>query len=382
MESCCEEYSGISSGDEDFDVCEDISLKNRFVISDNGENGGKWQAVTKKRKKASSSSSESFANLSTDEKLNSIFAQLNKNFDKISDVENTCRRDIQNVNKYCSELEIKMIKMGQMCEKQEHMSKVLCYRSIDIEARSMRNNLIFYGVTEKFTHKFGDKHLVLRFLENELDINTEDIVIERAHRLGRTSPQLYRDGSDQKRPLIARFRDYNDTEVIMRKVYLLKNSGFGIDRQYPKEISTARSALYKSKEAVDARSSRRKVQIRYPAKLFIDGRCVKDMFPEWFNVLGTNRLVGFNTKLTKEEEDVGTKSKSRAYSNETIVDTLDSSVFIEDNNASSQIRPAHTNINNPETRSGTCDELTECKETVDLPECAQQSTSRQKKKHK
>ncbi|KAH3809821.1 hypothetical protein DPMN_138201 [Dreissena polymorpha] len=66
MESCCEEYSGISSGDEDFDVCEDISLKNRFVISDNEENGGKWQAVTHKRKKASSSSSESFANLSTD----------------------------------------------------------------------------------------------------------------------------------------------------------------------------------------------------------------------------------------------------------------------------------------------------------------------------
>ncbi|KAH3806053.1 hypothetical protein DPMN_134364 [Dreissena polymorpha] len=160
----------------------------------------------------------------------------------------------------------------------------------------------------------------------------------------------------------------------MPKVYLLKNSGFGIDGQYPKEISTARSALYKSREAVDARSSRRNVRIRYPARLFIDGRCVKDMFTDWFNVLWTNRLVGFNTKLTKEE-DVDTKSKSRAYSNETIVDTLESSVFIEDNNASSQTRPAHTN---PETRSGTCDELTECKETVDLPESAQQSTSRQK----
>ncbi|KAH3691414.1 hypothetical protein DPMN_194049 [Dreissena polymorpha] len=129
MESCCEEYSGVSSGDEDFDVCEDISLKKIvlcFVISDKGENGGKWQAVTKKRKKASSSSNESFANLSTDEKLNSIFAQLNKNFEKISDVENACRRDIQNVNKYCSELENKIVKMGQMCERQEHMSKVLC----------------------------------------------------------------------------------------------------------------------------------------------------------------------------------------------------------------------------------------------------------------
>ena len=144
MESCCEEYSGISSGDEDFDVCEDISLKNRFVISDNGENGGKWQAVTKKRKKASSSSSESFANLSTDEKLNSIFAQLNI-FGKISAVGNACSREVQNVHKYCSEQENKIITMEQMFERQEHRSKVLCYRPIDIEARSMQNNLIFYG---------------------------------------------------------------------------------------------------------------------------------------------------------------------------------------------------------------------------------------------
>ncbi|KAH3809820.1 hypothetical protein DPMN_138200 [Dreissena polymorpha] len=149
----------------------------------------------------------------------------------------------------------------------------------------------------------------------------------------------------------------------MRKVYLLKNSGFKIDRQYPKEISTARSALYKSTEAVDARSKRRNVQVRYPARLFIDGRCVKGMFPDWFNVLGTNRLVGFNTKLTKEEV-LGTKSKSRAYSNETIVDNLESSVFIEENKASFQTRPAHTHVNKPETRSGTCDEVIDCTDTA------------------
>ncbi|KAH3843886.1 hypothetical protein DPMN_117419 [Dreissena polymorpha] len=260
MESSCEEYSGVSSGDEDFDVCEDISLKNRFVISDNEENGGKWQVVTKKRK--SSSSRESFANLSTDEKLNSIFAQLNKNFEKISDVENACRRDIQNVNKYCSELENKIIKMGQICERQEHMSMVLCYRSIDIEARSMRNNLIFYGVTEKFTNKFGDKHLVLRFLENELDINTEDIVIERAHRLGRTSPQLYRDGSDQKRPFIARSRDYNDTEVIMRKV---------IDNTQKKSIQQDRHCTSQKKQWMPDRAEEMSRYVTQPDYLLTAG---------------------------------------------------------------------------------------------------------------
>ncbi|KAH3701907.1 hypothetical protein DPMN_076903 [Dreissena polymorpha] len=74
----------------------------------------------------------------------------------------------------------------------------------------------------------------------------------------------------------------------MRKVYLLKNSRFGIYRQYPKEISSARSTLYKSEEAVNARANRMNFQIRYPARLYIDGKCVQDMFPDWFEVLGTN----------------------------------------------------------------------------------------------
>ncbi|KAH3855349.1 hypothetical protein DPMN_097916 [Dreissena polymorpha] len=267
MDTRDEEYSGdsVDEGDEgDFDVCGGISLENRFVISNKGENGGKWQTVAKKIKKASSSNSDSFANLSTDEKLNCIFAQVNKNFEKINDVEDeqhACRKDVKNVHRFCTELENRIIDMERMCVRQEHMSKVLCYRSIDIEARSMRNNLVFYGITERLSYKYGDKQLILNFLQNELDIDTDEICIERAHRLGKSSPQAYRVGTDQKRPLIARFRDYCDTEIIMRKVYLLKNSRFGIDRQYPKEMANARATLYKSEEAVNARANGRKVQI-------------------------------------------------------------------------------------------------------------------------
>lgn len=35
MKRCDEEYSSVSSDDEDFDICEHISVKHRFVISDN-----------------------------------------------------------------------------------------------------------------------------------------------------------------------------------------------------------------------------------------------------------------------------------------------------------------------------------------------------------
>ncbi|KAH3846644.1 hypothetical protein DPMN_088946 [Dreissena polymorpha] len=88
----------------------------------------------------------------------------------------------------------------------------------------------------------------------------------------------------------------------MRKVHLLKNSRIGINSQYPKPISTARSTLSKSTEAVDARSSRRKVKIRYPARLFLDGRCLNNMFPDWFDVLGTSRLCGLDTTSPRKED--------------------------------------------------------------------------------
>lgn len=35
-----------------------------------------------------------------------------------------------------------------MCKRQEATAKLLLYRSIDLELRSMRNNIVIYGVTE------------------------------------------------------------------------------------------------------------------------------------------------------------------------------------------------------------------------------------------
>ncbi|KAH3713303.1 hypothetical protein DPMN_171684 [Dreissena polymorpha] len=113
----------------------------------------------------------------------------------------------------------------------------------------------------------------------------------------------------------------------MRKVYLLKNSRFGRDQQYPKEISSARSTLYKSEAAVDARANRRNVQIRYPARLFINGKCMQDMFPVWYEVLGSDRTGGVNMH---KKEDGGQKTKSRINSSETIIDSVENSVFTDE----------------------------------------------------
>ena len=169
--------------------------------------------------------------------------------------------------------------------------KMLSYRSIDLEARSRRNNLVFWGITKRTSRNC--ENLILSFIEREMRIDITGMAIDRAHRIGSTIRANSANRDDFKRPIIVRFRNYRDTDHILENAYRLKGTNFGVDRDYPKEILDARKRLYKSKEAFDARKCRQKVQIRYPAKLFINDRLVRDEFPEWSSYMKVSRIEGF-----------------------------------------------------------------------------------------
>ena len=83
----------------------------------------------------------------------------------------------------------------------EHDCKItlLNYKSVDLEARSRCNNLIFRSLYKCCKE---DCVLVLKqFFEVDLSLNPDDIVIERAHRLGRKRNRF------SKRPIIAAFNN-------------------------------------------------------------------------------------------------------------------------------------------------------------------------------
>ena len=62
------------------------------------------------------------------------------------------------------------------------MLKTLAYKSIDLEARSRRNNLILWGLAENVNENC---FVVIRdFIKNELDLNADKMYLARAHRLG------------------------------------------------------------------------------------------------------------------------------------------------------------------------------------------------------
>ena len=65
--------------------------------------------------------------------------------------------------------------------------KVLEYKSIDIEAcsRRRRNNLVFRGIAELYSHE-NSEELLTNFIEEHLGIHTQYIQINKAHGVGKT----------------------------------------------------------------------------------------------------------------------------------------------------------------------------------------------------
>ena len=68
------------------------------------------------------------------------------------------------------------------------------------------------------------------FIEKKMNIETRELDIERAHIIGK-----YYQGKDHM--TLVKFLNYKDNEVIRKEApRRLRNSKYGINEQYPKEI--------------------------------------------------------------------------------------------------------------------------------------------------
>lgn len=267
-----------------------IPTQNRF---DTLSGQGNVQPSGKRKKMTSSTGSEmgdetkKFLDLNTDEKLLCLFESINRNFDKIQSFETTHKHQVENLH----HVQKKVTQHDELFELLIRKIKMLSYKSIDQEARNRRNNIVFWGISEngRYTNCVD---IIERFLLYEMDIDCDNVSIERAHRVPFSRAQN-RPG-DQKRPIIVKFRDYPNTDLIMEHAYKLKGTSFRVDRDYPKEIADARKALNQLDCVKRARENRVRVQIKYPARLYINNKLEKDMFPGWFENLRESRIEGFD----------------------------------------------------------------------------------------
>ena len=139
---------------------------------------------------------------------------------------------------------------------------------IDIQWRSMRENLIFTGIPESELRQGEQENceaLIKEFLKSEMNIFV-DIQFDRVHRLGRYKPNQH-----YPRPIIAKFTNYKDKEYVKKAApRTLIGTQFRVNEHFPQEIENRRKQLYP--EAKKARQNKNNEVRLVCDKLFINGR--------------------------------------------------------------------------------------------------------------
>ena len=101
---------------------------------------------------------------------------------------------------------------------------------------------MIHGLAETKNERLSE--ILREYMWSELGIDSDDLYIDRFHRLGslHKAKQRQRTGNP-KRPIIIAFSDYSNIERILGTVYMLKGTGYSVTKDYPKEIVAARQRL-------------------------------------------------------------------------------------------------------------------------------------------
>ena len=115
----------------------------------------------------------------------------------------------------------------------EEENRRLHESTVDLKARSMRDNPLFYNVEEKARGNTTDK--IFRFLEEKLEIPD----VRNKIKIGQK-----RDMQRKTRAIVVKFNFYQDRELVRRNAKKLKGTKIGISEQFPEEIEKIRQTLY------------------------------------------------------------------------------------------------------------------------------------------
>ena len=143
-------------------------------------------------------------------------------------------------------------------------------RFVDLAAREMRFTAVFFGFPEG-CEKGNCESLIQNFAKSHLNLDGQDLGIERAHR----SPgQASRQGAP--RPVIVAFNRYTTRSTILANArrflkdrpysYEEKECRIFIDEMLPREIRNERKKLANTRQKLKEQNGR--AYFKYPARLF------------------------------------------------------------------------------------------------------------------
>jgi hypothetical protein len=158
--------------------------------------------------------------------------------------------------------------MSLECEKLKNDNSCLTDEVVDLQSRSMRDNLLFFGVSELNTiderrNENCHERIMTLFKDNLLIENPENIKIDRIHRIGKFI-------AGKTRPIVAKFNYYQDKLMVKNAAFeKLKYTDYRISDQFPRAIQEKRRQLIP--ELITAREEGNDAVIIYD-KLVVKGR--------------------------------------------------------------------------------------------------------------
>ena len=165
--------------------------------------------------------------------------ELEKKVSALEDSRDFDSESVERMNSKQKEVDSLLKKMKTLETEQSKKESDLKAQVLDIQCRSMRDNLIFYRIPEEKGETDDDcVRKILTFMEEMFEIEkaTTEIKLHRTHRMGRFSPT-------KTRPIVAKFAYYTDREKVRKSANKLKNTSYGISQQFPKEIMDTRRKL-------------------------------------------------------------------------------------------------------------------------------------------
>lgn len=182
---------------------------------------------------------------------------INEIHEKQSDDFKKSQAEVKKMQNFCKELEDSIYVLKT--DKEQLKTKL-----VDLESRSMRENLLFYGIQENVAEDC--ETLIKTFCSEKLNIDASTMIFDRVHRIGGNSAR-------KPRPIVAKFHYYQERERVRKKGYdcsdQLKVNGQGIGIQRPKAVREARKKLY----AVMKREQAVGKNVRFIGdKLYVNGR--------------------------------------------------------------------------------------------------------------
>lgn len=137
---------------------------------------------------------------------------------------------------------------------------------LELQTRTMRDNLVFFNIPEKQNEKPEDTEQILyEFIEHDMKVDSEltkSISFERVHRSGPVDRQ-------KNRKIVAKFSFHKEREIVRSHSKNLKGTNFFVREQFPTEVIEARKKLYPAFQQAKKNNQRANLVVN---KLYIDGK--------------------------------------------------------------------------------------------------------------